>query len=298
MTPVIWYDQCKGNWDHGTLMEIFDKHPDLFPQFNQKERLSCFSNKAIIIVAGKPNGDMLFDYLQNYFGLMGGIVILTSEEDAYFDWKKAIPSKFEIWTQYYSPSTKSDIKTRLLLGAPHRIKDYKINKHLPKKYLWSFVGQVQNPFRQSCVDVLKTLPDGFLRIVEGFGGQGEGAMEYQQYLDIMCESHYVICPAGSMCVDSFRLYEAIECGSIPITDCRSPRDNKDFCYWEDVCPAASGILSIMPKKDFPSYWHSWNDVGDFLRKTQNPPHIMEDQNYWWFEYKKNLEQKLLSYANG
>jgi hypothetical protein len=287
MIPVIWYNQCRGNWDHGTLLSIFEKHPDYFPQYNSKELVSCYNDKVIVIVSGKPDVDDLRDYLQNSFGPLGGIVILTSEEDAYFEWKLAIPSKFEVWTQYYSPSTKSDIKTRLLLGPPLRIKDYKINKHLPRKYIWSFVGQVQNPFRQECMDALKFWGTrySFLQEVEMFGGNGANGIEYQEYLDIMCQSRYVICPPGSMCVDSFRLYEAIACGAIPITNKRSPRDQEGLNYWDEVYPN-HGILTV----------DNWKDIGSLIFDLENN-HIKVDRDGLWYEqYLKDLEKKLLNVA--
>lgn len=290
MIPVIWYNQSFGNWDSGLLHSIFEKHPDKFIQYN--ELPNPVFHRAIVIIVGKPNAIEVRHYLAK---MKSGIVILTSEEDAFFNWQLSVPENLEVWTQYYSPTTKQEITERLLLGAPLRMRDYKINKHLPKKYLWSFVGQVQNPFRQACVDVLKTLPDGFLHVADAFGGEKNG-IEYQEYLDIMCQSYYVICPAGSMCVDSFRLYEAIECGAIPITDGRSPRDSEDFHYWDEVTPSSHGILSLMPEKDFPGYWHKWDDVKDFLIKQKMPPHVMIDQNDWWIEYKQQLENKLLKIA--
>lgn len=276
MINVIWYNACRGNWDSGLLCSIFDAHPDKFIQHNSKPNVYC--NHAIVIVAGCPEIIPLRNYLES---IPVGIVILTSEEDSFFDWKKAIPPHLKIWTQYYSPN-KSEIKERLLLGPPSRLKDYKINKHLPKKYLWSFVGQVQNPFRQACVDVLKTLPDGFIHVAEMFGGVGDTGMEYQEYLDIMCQSEFVICPAGSMCVDSFRLYEAMECGAIPITDVRAPRDHSDFNYWKEVFPENCLITT----KD-------WSRLPDALKMGM----LMYPSNIWWDMYKLDLQNKLLHAAN-
>lgn len=289
MIPVIWYDGCRGNWDHGTLMHIFEKHPAVFPQWNSKERWLNLQNRkqAIVIVSGCPDAETLNLYLRD---LKKGIVILTSEEDAYFDWKAAIPDHLDLWTQYYSPSTKSEIKTRLLIGAPSRLKDYKINKHLPKKYLWSFVGQVQNPFRQQCVEELEFWDKGghstLLRKVEFFGGHGKNGTDYQEYLDIMCQSKYIICPAGSMCVDSFRVYEAIRCGAIPITDVRAPRDAADFNYWNEVYPS-HGLVTV----------ESWKDLAATIFDLENKHVRADPKGYWYEQYEKDLENKLLKYAN-
>lgn len=279
---VIWYDAARGNWDSGLLCSIFDKHPDKFVQWNVKiapREIQDTGNgfgKSIVVVVGKPDIFSLRSFLQT---IPNGVVILTSDEDSYFDWKSAIPPHLETWTQYYAPN-KSEIKTRLLLGAPNRLKNYKINLDLPKKYLWSFVGQVQNPFRQKCVEVLKGLPDGFLHIVPQFGG-GEGGIEYQEYLDIMCQSKYVICPAGSMCVDSFRLYEAIECGAVPITDKRAPRDKADFNYWKE-----NGIPDKFIQVD------SWDQISRL--NDSNFDGLSKLSGDWWTAYKQDLENKLLA----
>jgi hypothetical protein len=276
MINVIWYKACRGNWDSGLLCAIFEAHPDKFLQINTKSPWYC--DRAIVIVTGCPEVEELRRYLDT---IHEGIVILTSEEDSFFNWNDAIPKRFEIWTQYFS-FNKQAIKERLLLGTPNRIKDYKINTHLSKKYLWSFVGQVQNPFREQCVEVLKNIPDGFVHIAGGFGGQGDG-IEYQEYLDIMCQSVFVFCPAGSMCVDSFRLYEAMECGAIPITDRRAPRDPEDFNYWIEVYPA-NKLITV----------NSWSALGYSLLDIYDGK--ISPSNQWWIDYKNELTQKLLHVA--
>lgn len=292
MINVIWYNAARGNWDSGLLCSIFDKHPDLFPQHNDKKLLFC--KRAIIIVVGRPEVVPLREYLNSFDS---GIVILTSEEDSYFDWKAAVPPYLEVWTQYYS-ANKSEIKERLLLGAPNRIKDYKINTNLPKKYLWSFVGQVQNPFRQACVEAAKKIPDGYLHIAGAFGGQVNG-VDYQEYLDIMCQSKFVLCPAGSMSADSFRVYEAMECGAIPIADIRAPRDPENFNYWTDISIYCR-LIQVTGWNDKFVSWLINQGAESYLNETK-PENIgltqIQSRNYWWNQYKNVLEQKLISIAN-
>lgn len=274
---VIWYDAMRGSWDHGLLQSVFDAHPHEFIQHNTKE--NPLVDRAIVIVVGCPEIVPLRAYLET---VKSGIVILTSEEDGYFDYKDAIPEHLEIFTQYFTES-KREIKNRILLGAPNRIKDYKINKHLPKKYLYSFVGQSQNPFRQDCIEVLSTMPNRFLFVADMFGGYGEVNIEYQEYLDIMCQSQFVLCPSGSMCTDSFRLYESILCGAIPIVDKRSPRDAETFDYWEEVMPGNTLI-----KVD------NWQQIKSPRFIADNVPFY--DIN-WFDKYKQQLEQKLINIAN-
>lgn len=295
MIPVIWWNQARGNWDHGLLMSVFDKHPEVFEQINTKEPLPELE-RAIVIVVGQPVIEPLKNYLKT---LKSGIIIFTGDEECAFDCESIRDdSKFEFWTQCYTPH-RSFIKERLFLGTPNRIVNYKINSDLPKKYLWSFIGQNHNPFRNKCVDVLKKLPDGFLHVARAFGGQING-IEFQEYLDICCQSRFVICPAGSFTADTFRVYEAIECGAIPIVDKRSPRDSKDFDYWREVYPQNTLIqvnewtqeriqeLLTLSSLEGPSE----------LQKLLTGSEISdaEYQNHWWIKYKKEIEQKLLNFA--
>lgn len=274
MVNVIWYRNARGNWDHGLLMEIFDKNPKVFDQYQESEIVNA--DRAIIIVTGVVDPVHLKDYLSDF---KSGIVIFTSDEEARWDISAIVPEHLEIWSQYYKPGMK--VSERLLMGQPNRLKDYKINKTKEKKYLWSFVGQVQNPFRQQCVDVLKKLPDGFLRTTDLFGGVCDKAIEYQEYLDIMCQSKYVICPSGSFTPESFRLYEAMECGAIPITDARAPVHSKDFNYWNNVYR-----------------WHKLITLNFWEEGTLKEIMTLPNSNDWWFTYKKGIEEKLIEYANG
>lgn len=276
---VIWYNESFGNFDHGLLRSIFDKNPEVFIQHNTKENPQF--ERAIVIVSGKQEVAPLRKYLDT---LKSGLVILVSEEDAFFDWKTAIPPQFEIWTSYYSPSTKSEIKTRILLGAPGRIKDYKINTYLPKRYLWSFVGQCQNTFRQQCIEVLKTLPFGYLKVISGFGGYTEDGMEYQSYLDVMCQSEFVVAPSGSMNTDSFRVYESMLCRAIPITNKRCPRDENNFNYWNEVYPKHN-FLTV----------ENWNELPEMMERYAAED--VDSRNHWWKIYCDELEQKLIQIAN-
>lgn len=283
MIPVIWYKGQRGRWDHGLLLTIFDKYPDIFPQYNEPVPPKGIHN-GIVIISGCENESDVFAYLST---MNKCLVILTSEEDAFFQWKKAIPPQHEIWTAYYNPQFKSEIKTRLLLGAPTRIKDFKINTHLPKKYLWSFIGQIQNPHRQKMVEVLKTMGGGLLKEVQYFGGNGENATEYLEYLEVMAQSKFVLAGSGSMSVDSFRLYECMETGAIPITEKRSPRDPIGFNYWNEVFPKHT-VLTV----------DNWEELKTMplneIYKLTNP----YTQNLWWGQYKQELEEKLLNYAAG
>ena len=56
----------------------------------------------------------------------------------------------------------------------------------------------------------------------------------EKYQQVMLESVFSICPKGHS-VEQFRIYEAIECGSIPVMDL-------DDGYLEKVCQESTSVI--------------------------------------------------------
>lgn len=267
---IIWFDGFRGNWDSGLIHSIIDNNPK-FNEVNSKDN-PVFDE--VIVLVGKTDKYRLREYLSK---TQKALVILMSDEDSAFDYEFCVAPHVKFWTQYHYRN-KERIKKRIPLGVPSRFKDYKV-KSLDRKYSVSFVGQVQNEHRQQCVEVIKQIPNSFIHIASGFGGVD--GLEYQDYLDILCQSEVVVCPSGSMCTDSFRVYEAIECGALPIADANSPRDYIDFNYWKEC------------NFNVPSL-QSWKTLPDLL----NPMYIKEQSEItqnWWSHYKQILKQDLETY---
>jgi len=270
--PIIWFDGFKGNWDSGLIASIIEDNPN-FNEVNSKDN-PVFDN--VIVLVGKTDKYRLRAYLEK---TKQALVILMSDEDSAFDWEFCKLPHVKFWTQYHFRN-KEGIKKRIPLGVPNRFKNYEV-KNLERKYSVSFVGQVQNPHRQQCVEVIKSIPNSFVHIASGFGGVN--GLEYQDYLDILCQSEIVVCPSGSMCADSFRVYEAIECGALPIADANSPRDYIDFNYWQQC---NFNVASVK----------SWKDLPDLINLT-----YMKEQREitanWWKHYKQVLRFDLETYFN-
>lgn len=270
---IIWYNGFRGNWDHGLLASLMDDDAR-FLQHNYKDSNPVL-DEAIIIV-GKPNDvSALRDYLVQ---IKKGIVILASDEDSEWDWKACIPEHLKVWTQYYFRN-KEEIKERLLLGFPTRFPKGIVQME-KREIFCSFVGQVQNEHRQACVDELKKIPNHFIKIAQYFGGVN--GLDYPEYINILCNSKVVLCPSGSMCTDSFRVYEALECGALPIVEARSPRDEKHFDYWKEV---GADVLPCV---------HDWRDIKYILENTELIERKTKECITWWINYKMELKNKLLN----
>lgn len=96
------------------------------------------------------------------------------------------------------------------------------------------------------------------------------------YADVMMRAKVCPCPAGTFSPDSFRLYEALEAGAVPIADDVSPREGYDSRgYWR----------SIFPDAPFPIF-EDYADLSDIIDDVLSDwTHIANDVAAWWINEK-------------
>jgi hypothetical protein len=105
------------------------------------------------------------------------------------------------------------------------------------------------------------------------------------YAAIMEESVFAPCPAGNS-PETIRLYDALECGCIPIS--------LDYAFLKS--PNALAEFGLPPF----AILSSWDQLPAFLQKmkhkiSSNPAEIQkmqDDCTTWWQNYKNNIAQKI------
>jgi Exostosin family len=86
-----------------------------------------------------------------------------------------------------------------------------------KKYTWSFAGAVHGPERFGAINTFKFNFDNY-RVHEtpaGTFNASEG-LSTEDYVKLIEDSKFVLCPPGKIIMECSRLYEALEAGAIPI----------------------------------------------------------------------------------
>lgn len=140
-----------------------------------------------------------------------------------------------------------------------------------KKYFCNFVGSNTHPVRAMILRNPKLLIDGWF-ISDSRHGKNE-------YMDIMAMSTFTLCPRGYG-KTSFRIQEALECGSIPvyISDKFIIPHNIDFYHYG---------ITLTPDKidDLPNILKSipGNEIAE---KQKNIDFVVE--NYYSYEANKRL----------
>jgi len=98
-----------------------------------------------------------------------------------------------------------------------------------------------------------------------------------EYLQRMCRSKVALCPSGPRTPDSFRVYEALEAGCVPIVDGHCPAYS-EAGYWDLVAPGAP----------FPII-DDWADLPDLLAETlAGWPDNAAACRDWWTTYKRGM----------
>jgi len=87
-----------------------------------------------------------------------------------------------------------------------------------RTYLWSFAGDAKKLTRAEMLTAMAPLSGGFQHLTTGFNAAD--ALSVDAYRDLLDETIVVPCPGGWSNLETFRVYEALEAGCIPIVERR------------------------------------------------------------------------------
>lgn len=145
-----------------------------------------------------------------------------------------------------------------------------------RKYVWSFNGSLKAD-REEALQAFKPYAPSHTHLVKKFNDPDY--LSTQKYADVLNNSQFVLAPAGGASNDSFRIYEALECGAIPVV-----------MAWKD------------PLRFAPSYWHAvfnttkipfivgttWQNAAEHVQKLLDKGQVEQKRQEcveFWRNYK-------------
>lgn len=144
-----------------------------------------------------------------------------------------------------------------------------------REYKWSFCGESNKSDRFQMLTSLKdTKPSYVYRSDES--GQTR-MLSGKEYWEVMLQSIFVPCPFGNINVDTYRLFEALEAGSIPVMVTGYAYQPYDYYTL---------LLGTHPIPTFPS----WTHASDFIENADSDTILNTAQKIqiWYKMYKENL----------
>ena len=152
------------------------------------------------------------------------------------------------------------------------------NKTNQRKYKWSFVG---TPHRSSRHDILFQLSDIKPSFCHKTSKFNEKIIEVDKMSEVLSSTEFVPCPNGFFHPETYRVYEALECESIPIVE-------NAFKYYDRLYPD-NPFIKIDKWLDAKLIIQKWNEE-QILKKRK-------ECKLWWEDYKIKLQQEIFKKIN-
>jgi GR25 family glycosyltransferase involved in LPS biosynthesis len=188
-----------------------------------------------------------------------------------------------VFRNYWRPDCISEKVIHLPLGYLGSRGALATNTIHNRKYVWSFAGAMDRKGRKELLDSLVLAePNHKLHMTETWNSPNN--LKRETYTGIIQASKFVPCLAGFFNVESYRFYETLENGAIPII----PLDEKN-----SYVNILSGSMNppTLAIKDM-------NMLSKVLPVLNSQPELLEniykDMQNWWVGYKIYLKRLIAS----
>lgn len=258
----------RGYWDMELLEDIFKD-----TRFTDQPGAGCV---VVLPGAGHKNEVKQVNKELNQYSWV--VLIITSDEESQFPIEQIKHPNIEIYVQY-PKQPRHDLYTKWPLGyTPHTRKNIILSD---KDLDWVFAGQVTHKRREEMAQQLLGMigrgSNGVYLPSEGFT---EG-LEPREYIKYLNRAKVAPAPSGPVSADSFRTYEALEAGAVPIADNISAKGDRDF--WEYLIGPVP-FPTINHYSDLPGY------TEDLLKGY---PDKANEVQAWYIRWKHYLKERLI-----
>lgn len=249
-----------GYWDHAFLN-------DILADLNLSE-----ANREIVVIPGAYQADSYEEINRRLAEFQKIMVFITSDEEGKFDVRKLVHSDMIVYSQYgnggkmwplgYSTGTREKLKEKGL-----QTKDLNI----------FFAGQVTHERRKQMMARVEHRKDAYFEKTTGFAK----GLDRNLYFELMGRAKTVLCPPGPISQDSFRLYEALEAGAMPIADDVSPLRSSTNYYWYHLFGDAPFAI-----------YTEYDQIEPFIDLCLEDPDLNNRIFAWWINKKYRLKTQL------
>jgi hypothetical protein len=258
----------RGYWDYGVLHDLLNGFE--FEEVDQLPKVEI----GIVVIPARHHADHVYAINSQLKNIQKVVLFCMGDEEGELSVEEIKHPNIRIWVQNPQPG-RHDKYHKLGTGwTPHTKRG-----ELPTKELdWAFMGQVTHSRRQECVEQLRNMQNGYLLESEGFT-QG---LKPEEYNEKMSQAKIIPCPSGPVTCDSFRIFESLELGAIPIADTQT--SNKDYeGFWDWLFEEPVPFPQI---KD-------WESLPGYVEELSNQfPALNNRIQAFWMRYKQKLKDQL------
>lgn len=214
--PVVWLGP-DNQWDQGMTRELLTNRLGRTGyEFEHHDNMTASGYWGVVVCGARymdaahvNEAIARFDHV---------VLMLTSDEESTFPWRELEHPDVRLWVMTPRPDLHPRGSARFVgegyaPGTHEALRA--IGPRPDRDQPVRFMGQVTHQRRQDCARAIEALGEaGECYASPGFT-QGHTQREY---LERLADTEMAPCPAGPATPDSFRLYEALEAGCIPVAD--------------------------------------------------------------------------------
>ena len=140
-----------------------------------------------------------------------------------------------------------------------------------RKYKWAFIG---TPHKSSRHDLLFQLSDMKIAFIHRTTKFDEKIITVDEMNKVLSLTEFVPCPNGFVHPETYRIYEALECGCIPIVE-------NAYKYYDRLFPD-NPFLKI----------DKWMEARSIIQRWESEQisQKREECKIWWTQYKDSLKK--------
>lgn len=259
--------------------------PNNITYVNSFSDINFLDSASVVLIARSGSG---YEFIIDRFislGIHFGVFLLSDER--FIDAMPYISSRYcmFIYRNYYKPITHFSSKLRhFALGYKNGIQS-SIKPILSRRYVWSFCGASRSHRIKAC-SFFKDIHPHHLKFTSTFNDPH--GLNTSDYMALLSNSMFSICPVGAISTDTFRLYESLELGSIPIALSSDQYYLYLPSYWRSIFPSQPPFLHAQ----------NWSTVRASLLHTLSSPFLLTSLQSsviaFWNSYKYSLKQSISS----
>ena len=147
-----------------------------------------------------------------------------------------------------------------------------------RKYKWAFIGTPHKSSRHDLLFQLSGIEPSFFHKTKKFN---EKIIEVDEMSTILSSTEFIPSPNGLVHPETYRVYEALECGCIPIVE-------NSYKYYDRLFPN-NPLLKV----------DKWIEAKHVIKEWGNKQikQKREECNTWWNQYKNQLQEFIKNKIN-
>ena len=147
-----------------------------------------------------------------------------------------------------------------------------------RKYKWAFLGTPHKSSRHDLLFQFSDIEPSFFHKTKKFN---EKIIDVSEMSEILTSTKFIPCPNGFFHPETYRLYEALECGCIPIVE-------NAYKYYDRLFPN-NPFIKVDRWIEAKPVIRGWGD--DQIKQK------LEECRTWWSQYKNQLQEFIINKIN-